>query len=107
MGRNTESITLALRKELAEARAEIKSDREDYESWRDRYEERLKQAQADHERERSLRERFEYEYGRQLLRVDSLLYALVLAQNHAKLAQDRVAALEAKRARTGEVALAS
>lgn len=37
------------------------------------------------------RSAYEYEHGRLTVRIDALLFALVLAQAHAKLAQDALA----------------
>ena len=86
----------ALEKQLREAKAEIKSNREDYNAWRARQIDATEHVIAQRDEQRARADKAEYKLERQVLRVDALLFALVLAQQHAKLSQDIVVQYEAK-----------
>lgn len=91
---------------VTDLREEIRMNREDYETRRVMQDEKLALAHKLLAAQTARADNAEYKVGRQKVRVEALLYALVLAQENNGRAQDEWAKLRAEHARCDKLAVA-
>ncbi len=91
---------------IAELRAEIKSNREDYDQWADQAKLRIDTLESQTVAATKRADTAEYELKRAQARVEGLLFALVLAQNHMKPLQDAYYKATTDHSRCDKLALA-